>query len=649
MTTDFDYDAVGLKIGIEIHQQLNSATKLFCHCPNKLHGSRNPDFTVLRQQRPVLGEEGEFDKGMLVEFLKRGQVVYEGYYDSTCTYELDETPPFEVDAEALEITLQICALLHMNVIRELHVCRKNYVDGSVPGGFQRTMEVGQEGYISLANGKKIGIENVFLEEDAARRIKTEGKTSYFRVDRLGIPLNEITTSPDIRTPEEAKEAAFRIGLLLRSTNRVKRVIGSTRQDINVSIKDGQRIEIKGVQKLDWIPLLVKFEIQRQQELIAIQNQLKELPISPDDIHNAPVEVSHIFKDTACKFVQKGIAKGQKFTALKLPQMKGIFGHELYPNIRFGTEMAGKVKVLTGLKGLIHSDEALLEKYQFSETEINQLKQELKLGDSDLFILLLAKGKPLEIALDIIVERVKMAFMGVPEETRQANDDGTHIFLRELGGKKRLYPDTDSQPIFITSQQLEYASATKGRYPWDIMKDYAQKYTLSEAQIEELIMDGDLPIFEKTISIMPENPALVLHTVIETNKVLRRDGQNVANLTDQHFITLLQAIKENVIAKEAVEAILSIWTEQPSLPLAEAKEKVGIKDIDMGQIDSILTELIVNNHKLLDSRGRGAMGPLMGDLMQKVGRGSIDGKTLSKKLMQAINSYLNTQKKAKGEK
>ena len=636
---DLNYDELGLRIGIEIHQQLASQQKLFCHCPNQLQGTRAPDFEVLRKQRPVLGEEGKFDKGMLVEFLKKGSVVYEGYYDSTCTYELDETPPFSCNEECIDIVLEIAHLLHMNIVREMHVCRKNYVDGSVPGGFQRTMELGQNGHLLLKSGKEIGIENIFLEEDAARRSKTEGKTSYFRIDRLGIPLTEITTTPDIHDPYEAKEAAYRIGLLLRSTNKVKRVLGSTRQDINISIKHGERIEIKGVQKLDWIPALVDFECHRQLKLIEIKNILTKGSAKIAQLVNKPVDLTSLFQDTDCKFVKAGIKKGLKFTGMKIAGFKNIFGTEVFPNIRFGTEVAGKVKVLTGLKGLIHSDEDLVGKYQFSEAHIAETRKLLSIGEHDLFVLLLAKGQALETAIDVIIGRTKAAFKGVPEETRQAQEDGTHIFLRELGGEKRLYPDTDSPAIILSEERIERIKTVVGPYPWEVIDAYSKKHSIAPEIVEDLIMRGNLTLYDKLITILPDNPTLVIRTITDMVKVLHRDKKNTEQLKEHHFVVLITGVKNKEVAKEAMEPILEIWTRHPSLTLVKAKEQAGITSFDLSQLDDIVQGIIEKNLDLIKARGRGAMGPLMGDLMKAVGRGSIDGKILSSKLNQALAPHL----------
>jgi len=354
---DFDYDELGLICGLEIHQQLDTKTKLFCRCPSKLQGTRAPDFNIMRYMRPVLGEMGTFDKAMLTEYKKGKTIIYEGYNDVICTYELDDTPPFSCNEEARKIVLKIALLLNANIIEEMHVSRKNYLDGSVPSGFQRTMILGTDGYITLKNDKKIRIDILSLEEEAARKIKTDNKTNFYKLDRLGIPLVEVTTKPDINTPEECRECAERIGLLLWITN-VKKVLGSIRQDVNVSIKSGTRIEIKGVQKLSWIPLLINHEISRQLNLIEIREELKNRKVSEKDIPKEPVDLTSLMAKSKSKFIATSIKSGKKLYGFNFKGFKGIFGKELMEDYRFGTELSSKVKVISGIKGIIHSDENL---------------------------------------------------------------------------------------------------------------------------------------------------------------------------------------------------------------------------------------------------------------------------------------------------
>ncbi|MFX1469976.1 MAG: Glu-tRNA(Gln) amidotransferase subunit GatE, partial [Promethearchaeota archaeon] len=395
---EFDYEKLGLKCGLEIHQQLDTEKKLFCRCPAKLQGNREPDFTIGRTMRPVLGELGTYDKAMLTEYEKGMGIVYEGYNDVVCTYELDDTPPFSCNVEARKIALQIAILVNANIIEEMHVCRKNYLDGSVPCGFQRTMILGTDGYIPLENGKKIRIDILSLEEEAARKIKTENKTNFFRLDRLGIPLVEVTTKPDINNPYECRECAERIGLLLWSTN-VKKVIGSIRQDINVSIKSGTRIEIKGVQKLGWIPTLINHEISRQLKLLEIKEDLENRKLDVKNLPINPIDLTELLIKSKSNFISKGIKSGKKLFGINFVGFKGIFGKELMEDYRFGTEVSNKVRLISGLKGMIHSDEDL-SKYNFSNEDIKKIKEKLNWKESDCFVLVLGSNKEVSKAMSV---------------------------------------------------------------------------------------------------------------------------------------------------------------------------------------------------------------------------------------------------------
>jgi len=395
--------------------------------------------------------------------------------------------------------------------------------------------------------------------------------------------------------------------------------------------------------------LVNFECQRQLSLIEIKKDLKKMDIKPSDIKKKKKDLSKFFKNTTCRFVKSGIKNGQKLIAMKIPGFKEIYGKELNPNRRFGTEIAEKIKVITGLKGLIHSDEDLQGKYTFTEKEIKKIKEELDIGKKDLFILLLGKGKPLEDALEIIIERSKQAFKGVPEETRKAQDDGTHVFLRELGGGKRLYPDTDYKSFIISEERIQRIKQSIGPYPWDIIDDYSKKYEISAELFEDLVMRGKLQLFDNLIKILPDNPILVIRTITDMLKVLHRENRDVNHLKEQHFSTLLKGLKKGVIAKEALESILRVWIDFPGLTLEKAKEKAGISSFDLKDLDKIIQEIIDNNIDLIKARGRGATGPLMGDVMKKVGRGVVDGKILSSKLQKLMGPYLTNKKSTKKKK
>ncbi|MHA1755607.1 MAG: Glu-tRNA(Gln) amidotransferase subunit GatE, partial [Promethearchaeota archaeon] len=633
---EFDYEKLGLKCGLEIHQQLDSATKLFCRCPNTLQGTRKPDFTVKRFMRPVLGEMGEYDEAMLTEYEKGMTIIYEGYNDVICTYELDETPPFECNDEAREIALEIALLLNADIIEEMHVCRKNYLDGSVPCGFQRTMILAKDGYLELENGKKIGIDLICLEEDAARKIKTEKKTNYYRLDRLGIPLVEITTKPDINHPLECRECAERLGLLLWST-KVKKILGSIRQDVNVSIKNGTRIEIKGVQKLDWIPILINHEISRQLNLIEIKEIIKKRGLSKKDIDQQPVDLSESLKNCSCNFIAKGIKSGKKLYGLNFKGFKGIFGKELIPDYRFGTEVASKVKSISGLKGLIHSDENL-EKYNFSQKDIDIIRKELNCEKDDCFVLILGNKNELEKATKVIIDRVKYAFDGVPPETRRALENGNTEFLRELHGGARLYPDTDSQAIINKPEEIKNIKQKLPKYPWLIIKEYAKKFKTEERIIKDLIFTGKLKLFEELVSIYPENPILILTTLTELTIALRRDGKDVEKITEKDYKDIFILLKRKEIGKEAIEELMIAKTENPNLSIEKIKKKLKIESINIDDLRKLILNIVEKNIQLVKERQMRAMGALMGEIMKEV-RGKIDGKVVSDELKKIIQEKL----------
>jgi len=637
---EFDYKKLGLKCGLEIHQQINTDKKLFCRCPATLQGTREPDFTINRKMRPVLGEMGTYDKAMLTEYQKGMGITYEGYNDVVCTYELDDTPPFSCNKEARMIALQIAMLLNANIIEEMHVCRKNYLDGSVPCGFQRTMILGTDGFITLENDKKIRIDILSLEEEAARKIKTENKMNFFRLDRLGIPLIEVTTKPDISTPNECRECAERIGLLLWSTN-VKKVLGSIRQDVNVSIEAGTRIEIKGVQKLGWIPILINHEISRQLKLLEIKEELDKRKLDHKDIPENPIDLTDILTKTKSNFILKGIESGKKLYGINFRGFKGIFGKELMEDYRFGTEVSGKVKLISGLRGIIHSDEDL-NNYKFSSEDIKKIKEKLASKETDCFVLVLGFKKEVDKAMDVIINRIKFTFKGVPPETRKALENGNTEFLRELHGGARLYPDTDSEAIFNSEEEINEIRENLPEYPWETIKKYAKKYETEERLIKDLIFTGKLKLFDDLIELYPNNPSLIFTTLLETTTALRREGKNVENITDNDFLEIFNLLKTKEISKEAIEELMKLKADTPEYSIDQIKTKLKIESISEDELKLLIVEIVNRNSNLIKKKEMRAMGPLMGEVMKKV-RGKIDGAVVSEQLENIIKEKIRELK------
>jgi Glu-tRNA(Gln) amidotransferase subunit E-like FAD-binding protein len=255
-----DYAKIGLKAGLEIHQQLDTGRKLFCHCPAYLR-SDEPEIVVHRKLHAVAGETGEIDPAVLHEMEKGKEFIYQGYKDNTCLLDYDECPPYLIDEKALDEAIKIALLLNCEIYQNSQIMRKTVIDGSNTSGFQRTVLIAHDGYVETSFGK-VGIETVALEEDAARIVEKKEKEAVYRLDRLGIPLVEITTKPELYTPEQIKECALKLGEILRAC-RVKRGIGTIRQDLNISIKGHNRVEIKGFQDPKIMIDCINFEIERQ--------------------------------------------------------------------------------------------------------------------------------------------------------------------------------------------------------------------------------------------------------------------------------------------------------------------------------------------------------------------------------------------------
>ncbi len=629
---EIDYQKVGLRVGLEIHQQLKSSRKLFCHCKPQLL-TEKPDVIVMRWMRPTLGETGEIDPTMLKEFKKRKIIVYEAYSKHTCLYEIDEVPPYDVDEESLKTAILIAKLFHMKIPDVVIVSRKQYLDGSVPSGFQRTMIIGLDGWMPLSNGKKLRIVQLCLEEDAARKISEDDKKIVYRVDRLGIPLVEITTAADLHSPEEVLDAALRIGSLLRATGKAMRGIGTIRQDINVSIKGGNRIEIKGVQYPEWFKPLIDNEIRRQLKLIEIAKELQKRGVTEEDIEKEkPVDVSEIFKKTKARFIKSALSRGEKVIAIRLPGFGGLLGIEILPGRRFGKEFAERVKVIVGLAGIIHTDE--LPAYGISEEEKEELFKATgadKTKDAVAFVVG-PEDRALD-AIDEIKERAKQAIKGVPPETRRANPDGTTSFERPLGTAARLYPDTDTPPIILTQEFIKEATAYLPPYPWEKEKEYMEKFGFTANEARRIVLSDRFELFEKAVSI--GIPAKFVYSVIfNLMTSLRRDGFNVDQISDEKLLKLFKYFKDEKISKEAFEPMLKYLSSHPDKNIDEAIEALGLKKISIDEVKKFLDELVERNVKLIAERGERAIKGLMGDAM-RVLRGKVDGKIVYNLLLERI--------------
>ncbi|ALU11787.1 glutamyl-tRNA(Gln) amidotransferase [Ignicoccus islandicus DSM 13165] len=625
-----NYKDLGLKVGLELHQQLKTERKLFCHCKPELVEEDEED-VFERRLRPVRSELGEVDIAALFEWRKGRTYVYHAPRSASCLVEADEEPPHDVDTDSIVIALAMARAFGSHVVDEVHVMRKMVIDGSNTSGFQRTMLVALGGKVKIGE-KEIGIQTICVEEDAARKIKEEGRFIHYKLDRLGIPLIEIATAPDIETPQEAKTVALRIGQMLRLTGRVKRGLGTIRQDLNVSIKGGAKTEIKGVQKLEIIDKVIEYEVMRQLRLLEIRDELIKRGVTKEEVlSQKEKDVTHIAMRSQSKLVRKALDGGAGAWAIRLPKFAGLLGKEVQPNRRFGTELADYAKFWAGVGGIIHSDE--LPKYGITIEEVKAIKEELGCSEEDAFVIVLATSDQARLALEAVKERAAKAIEGVPEETRAANPDGTTRFLRPRPGAARMYPETDVPPVTITEEMLAKAEKLKPKNPVELLMELTSKYGLSKDMAEKAIssvrFDLTYRLIKKYHGKLPSS--IIVRTVVDTLKELEREGIETDKIRDEQIEEVLDEVSKGTIAKEVIPDVLREVSKGKSV-------KDAIKDLGLTEkvdVEGIVREVVQSLREEIMKRGPDrSFGLVMGRVMEKV-RGKVDGKVVAQAVRKAL--------------
>ncbi|MEZ5359325.1 MAG: Glu-tRNA(Gln) amidotransferase subunit GatE [Candidatus Zixiibacteriota bacterium] len=452
------YESLGFKSGLEIHQQLFTDKKLFCRCPAGLYQEGDDfDAELLRHMRPTLSELGEYDGTALMEFRTKKNIHYRIKDATACTYDIDDTPPFPINPQALDIAIEVALLLGTNIVGELHITRKQYLDGSIPTGFQRTAIVGISGEIPISN-KNIGIIQLSIEEDSCREVSDVGHERVYTTDRLGMPLIESVTQPDMKVPDEVAEAAHYLRFLVRSTAKMRTGIGAARQDVNVSITGGTRVEIKGVAHIRWIPELTHNEAFRQKALLTIADELKERGLTAQDWDLSHSDIDPTMLRIIGGPLMTAREKGYRITAINLPGFKGMLSFFTQPGQSFATELGDRLKVIACLErpNMVYSEMFALDDAApvVADDQWKRLGKELNAGENDAQIIIWGEDRDIKTAIETIRERCLIAFEGVPNETRKSLPDGTTIFERVLPGPDRMYPDTDSAPIPIEEERIQ---------------------------------------------------------------------------------------------------------------------------------------------------------------------------------------------------
>lgn len=629
---EIDYAKIGLKVGLEIHQQLNTREKLFCSCPPTLFKNA-PEITFLRRLRPTQSELGQVDPAAFFEFQKGVKILYEADRATSCLVEMDEEPPHPLNMEAVEAVLTAALMMNMQPIDEVHVMRKTVIDGSNTTGFQRTCIIAMDGWIKVGE-KTVPIQAVSLEEDAARKTGEEdgGKIIRYRIDRLGIPLIEVATAPVIYSPAEAQEVALAIGRILRDTGKAMRGLGTIRQDLNVSLPDGALMEIKGVQELELISKVVEYEVQRQLELIRIKEELGKRGVKKEDLQAQFIDVTAVFKQTQCKVIRKALDKGYSVLAVKLPRFGGILKRELMPNVRFGTELADRARFWGRVGGVFHTDE--MPAYGVTAEEVAALRRAAGAGEEDAVVFVADNAENARDALKAVVDRAQEALDGVPAETRAAKDDGTTRYMRPRPGAARMYPETDIPPVPLTVEFIERVRANLPEPADKKISRLIKEYRLNEKLAKQLVDSEYSMLFEFVVRETGVAATTVAAFLTETVKSLKREGIAVEKVTDDQIKEIFRAVGAGEIAKEAVPEVFIWLSRNEGKSCGDAVAALGLKMFSKVELAALIDRIIAENRQSVDQLGAKAFGMLMGAVMREV-RGKADPALVSALLKERL--------------
>ena len=631
--SEFFIENVGLRVGLEIHQQLSTNKKLFCSCVPL----ESDEYTIKfqRKLRAVKSELGEYDPAALFENSKSKTIMYYANPESSCLVEQDEEPPHNLDDGAKNLALIISSALESNIFSEIYPMRKTVIDGSNTTGFQRTMLVSQGGYIDV-DGEKICVQSICLEEDAAKLLGDKGYIREYSLDRLGVPLIEIALEPVEGDSKKIKKIALSLGRLLRSTKKVTRGIGSIRQDVNVSVKDGGGVvEVKGVQQLDQLEKVIEFEAKRQHGLVKIAEKLQNSNFGEISKNTDVFDITNDFKNCESKIIQKSLKDNSIIKAIRIRNFAGMFGYSPYEGIRLGKEI-GQIVKFYGIGGVFHSDE--LPNYGIEENDVSIVKKILEINETDAFLIIAAPLVKIDFAIDSIIKRISQAKKGVPAETRLATQTGETIFLRPRPGASRMYPETDIPPIIITKKELDDAKKNIPK-SWDeSLDDLQKKYDLNLQLTEQIFDSAYLEIFEKICEKTSIVPTFIASILCSTITSLERNGLNSQLLRNEEIVKTFEFLAKGTIAKESIEIIFENIMSGKSKTIEDAIENTSIEIVSKEEFEKVIENIIINNKEIIQNQKERSVSPLMGIAMKEL-RGKVSGEMVNSLLLEKIKKFL----------
>lgn len=621
--TEKDYETVGFKSGLEIHQQLLTTKKLFCRCPAGKY-SEHYDAEILRHMRPTLSELGEYDGTALMEFKTKKDILYRINRETVCTYEMDDTPPFLINDDALDIALRCGMLFDCSIVDELHIARKQYLDGSIPTGFQRTAIFALDGKIPYKE-RTIDIVQMSIEEDSCREVSDSGHLRVYRTDRLGMPLIETVTGPNMRTPFEVAEVAEICANVVRSTNKVRRGIGSAREDVNVSVEGGTRIEIKGVPKIGRIPHLTYNEAMRQWNLLRLREELHKRGITKDTFEAKAHDITRLVKKAYYQPIRNAIEQGLFVKCVVLKGFTGLLHWQTQTDTYFSKEISDRVRViacLTTIPNLIHSDS---KGENLTSAEWQNIKRNVGASDDDTMVLVWGNEQDTETASKEIIIRAKEATIGVPSETRQALRDGTNGFERILPGADRMYPDTDLPPTRITEEHIKKLSIDLPEKYW-ISEKWYKELGIPSDTIRELSISKYAKLFKFIVEEWEINPTIAAVALIQYPKRLKKMKLDADLLYEGLMKEIFRSYKDGLLSQGGI-----LYAMKNAIEQNDFNPELLPSPISAKELEEIISETSqqLNKVKLINNERRKEV--LLGLVMNKV-RVSVEGKVVVSKII-----------------
>lgn len=632
MGNENDHAQHDVTCGLEVHQQLDTG-KLFSRCPTTLRED-DPEFTFTRKIHAVASELGKVDPAAIEAARKKQTFIYQGHHENTSLVETDEEPPQLLDEDALNVALEVSLLGHATIIDNAIVMRKTVVDGSNTSGFQRTTHLSFGGHITLEDGTTIRLLGLAVEEDSARPVERVDHQVIYRLDRLGFPLIELSTMPDIHSPEQAKQAAMKLGEIMRITGKVKRGLGTIRQDINISVPGGARVELKGVQELDLIDEYVRREMQRQNTLVQIKADLLNEGLTHEKIMSQPgMDITGLLKKSPSKMIQAALQKNHVIHAIRLPNMHTKMGKEVQTGRRIGSEVSSYVKARAGLQGLLHGDEQLAN-YGITPDDVQTIREVLHTQSADSFAIVLGDAHKATQAIDVIKHRVSQLLEGVPGETRNALEGGNSEYSRPLPGAARMYPETDIPEIPITNERLQALQAHLPKWYSERKKYYIQK-GLSEKLAEEMKHDTRARFFEHLLN-NEYDPTTSATLLLSTLNTVRREKPRVDELSDEQLENLLANEKNKQVLREQFPIVLKAWADHPEWALGDVMRTLKFETAQDDEVERVIKQIVDKNAHLIVVKGMGAQSALMGMAMQAL-RGKAQGYFIAQALEKELKA------------